>query len=220
MAVMLRTRGIPARVVSGYAMGSFDFDRGEYRVPADASHAWVEVYFPGYGWIEFEPTAAVGAISYPEVVAGSNQPAEEAQPKGGSTYWTWLLVGGGILLLAAGGMFFLRQRLQWGRQPSTLTGQSAALYRRVRRTLGWLGLRSSTAVTPQEYFRNQQSTLQDSPRLNAALKAVTALHEQAVYSPHPPGVQEMRTAWRAWQDSWKECWRLAWKRITKKPSPM
>ena len=220
MAVMLRTRGIPARVVSGYAMGSFDFDRGEYLVPADASHAWVEVYFPAYGWIEFEPTAAVGAISYPEVVAGSIQPLEEAQPKGESTYWTWLLAVGALILVAAGALLVSRQRLGWSRQPSTLTGQSAALYRRVRRTLGWLGLRSSAAVTPQEYLRQQRLTLQDSPRLNAALQAVTALHEQAVYSPHPPDVQEMRTAGRAWQRSWQDCWKLAWKRITKKPAPM
>ncbi|HWR65574.1 MAG TPA: transglutaminase domain-containing protein [Bellilinea sp.] len=218
MAVMLRTRGIPARVVSGYAMGSFDFERGEYRVPADAAHAWVEVFFPGYGWIEFEPTAAVGAISYPEVVPGSLLPQPENELKVGGSAWTWALAAGGILVLAAGVLLVVHRRLAWTRQGSTLSGQCAAFYRQVRRTLGWLGLSAPAAVTPQEFLRQQRLTLQESPRLNAALQAVTALHEQAVYSPHPPESQEMRSAWRAWQDSWRERWQLAWKRLTKKPS--
>jgi len=220
MTVMLRTRGIPARVVSGYAMGSFDFERGEYLVPADAAHAWVEVFFPGYGWIEFEPTAAVGAISYPEVVPGSILPQSENQLKGGGSAWTWVLATGGILLLAAGALFVVRRRLAWTWQGSTLNGQCAAFYRQVRRTLGWLGLKAPAAVTPQEFLSHHKMTLRDSPRLTAALHAVTALHEQAVYSPHPPELQDLRSAWRAWQQSWRERWQLAWKRITRKPSPM
>jgi len=216
MVVMLRTQGIPARVASGYAMGSYDFERSEYRVPADAAHAWVEVYFPTYGWIEFEPTAAVGTIHYPEVVPGNTLPQPVSQPKVWEGNWIWALVAGGIILLAVGALLVLRQWLAWGGQTSTLSGQSADFYRRVRRTLGWLGLKAPAAITPQEFLRQQRATLQDAPRLNAALQAVTALHEQAVYSPHPPEVVELRSAWRAWQNSWRECGRLAWKRITNK----
>lgn len=220
MTVMLRTRGIPARVVSGYAMGSFDFERGEYLVPADAAHAWVEVYFPGYGWIEFEPTAAVGAINYPEVVSGSILPQPENQHKFVVSAWTWVLAIGGILLLAVVGLLAVRRRLAWSQQGSSMSGQCAAFYRQVRLTLSWLGLRAPAAVTPQEFLRQQRLTLQDSPRLNAALQAVTALHEQAIYSPHPPEFQELRSVWRVWQQSWRERWQLAWKRLTKKPAPM
>ncbi len=66
MAVMLRALGIPARLVSGYAQGTFDEATMTYRVRASNAHTWVEVYFPGYGWIQFEPTAALPLVERPE----------------------------------------------------------------------------------------------------------------------------------------------------------
>ncbi len=62
MAVMLRSLHIPTRVVSGYASGQFDPASNLYTVRAQDAHTWVEVYFPHYGWIEFEPTASKHAI--------------------------------------------------------------------------------------------------------------------------------------------------------------
>jgi hypothetical protein len=59
LAVMLRTLGIPAREVVGYVPGSYDPITDLYEVRADDAHAWVQVYFPGYGWQSFDPTAAV-----------------------------------------------------------------------------------------------------------------------------------------------------------------
>lgn len=55
MGVMLRHLGLPARLVSGFGKGQFDEKHG-YVVRAQDAHTWVEVYFPGYGWVEFEPT--------------------------------------------------------------------------------------------------------------------------------------------------------------------
>lgn len=55
MAMMLRTQGIPARYVVGYLPGH-PFAEFSWRVDQSASHAWVEVYFPDYGWIKFDPT--------------------------------------------------------------------------------------------------------------------------------------------------------------------
>ena len=52
VAVLLRAVGIPARLATGYAMGEYDRGRGAYRVPGNAAHAWVEVLFPGYGWVK------------------------------------------------------------------------------------------------------------------------------------------------------------------------
>ena len=66
MAIMLRSQEIPARVVSGYAQGDFDADNSFYRVRASNAHTWVEVYFPNYGWIQFEPTASIPTIDRPE----------------------------------------------------------------------------------------------------------------------------------------------------------
>jgi transglutaminase-like putative cysteine protease len=55
MAVLLREVGVPARVVEGFTSGSLD-PSNRYAVRELNAHAWVEAYFPGYGWIEFEPT--------------------------------------------------------------------------------------------------------------------------------------------------------------------
>src|SRR5829696_5785166 len=56
LAVMARSLGIPARVATGYAPGEYNPFTGYYDVRASDAHAWVEVYFPGYGWSTFDPT--------------------------------------------------------------------------------------------------------------------------------------------------------------------
>ena len=58
MAVMLRTQGIPARVVNGALAHSYNPVTGFYEVRAFDGHAWVEAYMPRIGWMTFEPTAA------------------------------------------------------------------------------------------------------------------------------------------------------------------
>ncbi len=58
MAVMLRTLGIPSRVVNGFRSDEFNDLTGNYIVRAKDAHSWVEAYFPGYGWQTFDPTPA------------------------------------------------------------------------------------------------------------------------------------------------------------------
>jgi transglutaminase-like putative cysteine protease len=58
MAVMLRTLGIPSRVVNGFRSDEFNDLTGNYVVRAKNAHAWVEAFFPGYGWQSFDPTPA------------------------------------------------------------------------------------------------------------------------------------------------------------------
>jgi len=56
MTVFLRELGIPARYVEGFLPGEPDAAGGGRTVRADDGHAWVQAYFPGYGWIDFDPT--------------------------------------------------------------------------------------------------------------------------------------------------------------------
>ncbi len=56
MAVMLRTLGIPSRVVNGFRSGEFNDLTSQYVVRASNAHSWVEAYFPTYGWVAFDPT--------------------------------------------------------------------------------------------------------------------------------------------------------------------
>jgi transglutaminase-like putative cysteine protease len=58
MAIMLRTLGIPARIVNGFRGGEFNDLTGSYLVRARDAHSWVEAYIPGYGWTTFDPTPA------------------------------------------------------------------------------------------------------------------------------------------------------------------
>ncbi len=59
MAIMLRTQGIASREVNGFLPGEYNDLAGDYIVRASDAHSWVEVYFPGSGWITFDPTPAV-----------------------------------------------------------------------------------------------------------------------------------------------------------------
>jgi hypothetical protein len=72
MVVMLRSVGVPARVASGYAVGQQDPATGNWLVRDANAHSWVEVYFPRYGWIEFEPSPI-----RPTVQRGPGGSAEE-----------------------------------------------------------------------------------------------------------------------------------------------
>lgn len=63
MAVLCRAAGIPARLAQGYARGEYESSVGGYRVRESDAHAWPEVYFPYFGWIEFEPTSSQPLIA-------------------------------------------------------------------------------------------------------------------------------------------------------------
>jgi protein-glutamine gamma-glutamyltransferase len=56
MVVMLRSVNVPARIVNGFQTGTFNRLGGDFIVRARDAHSWVEVYFPGYGWLPFDPT--------------------------------------------------------------------------------------------------------------------------------------------------------------------
>jgi hypothetical protein len=61
MAVMLRTRGIAARVVNGFLPGEYNDAADAYTVRQSDAHSWVEVYFPeSQSWVTFDPTPAAG----------------------------------------------------------------------------------------------------------------------------------------------------------------
>ncbi|HKD13845.1 MAG TPA: transglutaminaseTgpA domain-containing protein [Candidatus Angelobacter sp.] len=56
MAIMLRTLGIPARVVNGFRGGEFNEVNHTYVIRGRDAHSWVEAFFPEYGWVTFDPT--------------------------------------------------------------------------------------------------------------------------------------------------------------------
>ena len=70
MALMLRYLGIPARVAVGFAGGTYDPAQHLWNVTDREAHAWVEVWFKGYGWLPFDPTPAAPGAAPRETQAG------------------------------------------------------------------------------------------------------------------------------------------------------
>ena len=80
MAVLLRQVGVPARIVEGFTSGELDLTN-RFSVKELNAHAWVEVYFPQYGWIEFEPTPS----ELPFDRRDNSAPGGGTNPDGSST---------------------------------------------------------------------------------------------------------------------------------------
>ena len=70
MALMLRYLGIPARVAVGFAGGTYDPAQHLWNISDREAHAWVEVWFKGYGWLPFDPTPAAPGAAPRETQAG------------------------------------------------------------------------------------------------------------------------------------------------------
>jgi transglutaminase-like putative cysteine protease len=64
MTVMTRLIGIPARLARGFQTGEWNEAGGFYEVRQRDAHAWVEVYFPGDGWVSFDPSPRAAANAY------------------------------------------------------------------------------------------------------------------------------------------------------------
>jgi transglutaminase-like putative cysteine protease len=69
MALMLRYLGVPARVAVGFSSGSYNAKTGVWTVTDHDAHAWVEVWFRGYGWLPFDPTPSTGRPELGELSA-------------------------------------------------------------------------------------------------------------------------------------------------------
>jgi transglutaminase-like putative cysteine protease len=83
MALMARSLGIPARVVVGYTPGTQGTD-GTWVVKGKDAHAWPELFFPGVGWVRFEPTprgaADGGSVSVPTYARAVPTPSQTSEP--------------------------------------------------------------------------------------------------------------------------------------------
>ncbi len=119
LTIMLRTQGVPARLVAGYIPGDRNPVTGVFEVRASDAHAWVEVWFPETGWQAFDPTASVplsadasrGSIGADLAAGVSDAVAEH----GGSL----LLVVGAVVFAWVGAWVVVvlvrrRRRGRWG----------------------------------------------------------------------------------------------------------
>ncbi|MBN2004067.1 MAG: transglutaminase domain-containing protein [Anaerolineae bacterium] len=228
MVVLARAAGLPARMVIGYASGTYDVANARYVVTEADAHAWPEIYFPDIGWVEFEPTGG-----YPEIVRSTGNlpdvglgefdrtPLGEMQPKAPpyQTLGWWLLVGLGVTLAAVLVYTLLDSAflLLWG----TPNGTATRLYHRLRRYQEALRAHAYDGQTPCEVadalvFRlNEIAARRDLaqemlPDAEGEVRELVDLYICAWYSPQPLTSQDRQVAvvrwwvlrWRLWLARW------------------
>jgi transglutaminase-like putative cysteine protease len=209
MVVLLRLEGVPARVVTGFATGAWEPGQGRYRVAASDAHAWVEVYFPGYGWIEFEPTPSRSPFQYhgapgPAVASTAPPSAQDGTDRPGLRPSSVLLAA--ALALLAGTVVAL---YAWRHRDRPVPERLLhALYWHMRRSVSGNG---KANLTPSEFAAGHEDRFTSLPRLNHAARTLTSLYVQATYSPRGPKPDEVERARRAWRSAWWDRARLRWK---------
>ena len=235
MVVLARSAGIPARLAIGYAPGRYLASRAQYLVTAADAHAWVEVYFPGFGWINFEPTAGRQALArYADSAAEPSPPElEELQPEPGEpesadlrfSFGRWLLrlLGAGLAALLCVALVSELDLLRL-RVISPLR-VSEIFYRRLRLWARRLELELQSGDTPYEFSAALQARVrlwaERSPftawTISADLEidAVVEEYIQLHYSPAPERhSSESEASWRKWRLlRWRLCWLWIWRHL-------
>lgn len=227
MVVLARAAGLPARMVVGYATGRYDMANGRYIVTEADAHAWVEIYFPGYGWIEFEPTGGLVPISRPRETAAppiwptqdlaplvppSTSPGKITMPPLVSLV-LWILAGiAGVLLFILGVSGIDSALLLLRRSPVAM---ATVLYNRLRKFARQMKMHVETGITPYEFgdilstrVLEIAASHRDEELLPPAedeIPVLIDLYVRAWYSPQAIEMPERRAAVWAW---WKLQWRL------------
>jgi transglutaminase-like putative cysteine protease len=158
MAVLLRAGGVPARVARGYLPGEYDWTNHRYVVRENRLHTWTEVYFPPYGWIEFEPTPAQPPITRPpgSLLLEPSTTPPPLSPATPSPPGQWEAVGdmghAVLLLLGASALALLVWALYpvWEQRLSA-SRYSELIYQRMARYASWGGRPRRVSQSPTEY---------------------------------------------------------------------
>ena len=166
--LMLRSLGIPARLATGYATGDYDPILNQAVVREHDAHAWVEVWFPGHGWVPVDPTPGVSplaATKFPSHWAGGGiarliphlSIGAPAAALGSLGVLAVVPPAIAIALIAVLAYAWLRRRV-WTAHPRAQPGESELLrlYERLQRRLT---RRRAPPETPREYQEAMQSAL-------------------------------------------------------------
>jgi transglutaminase-like putative cysteine protease len=210
MTVLLRSSGVPARLVVGYGPGELvggDISLDPHS-PGEAlqgtfavknSHAWCEVFFPGYGWMTFEPTPAYPLVVYREASVppqdtggtdGTDDPVVGPDvPESDTPLNPWVL---GVPLGL--GLFCAVVWLGWRRLLGQVSEPRVA-YARIGYLAGLSGLGPRRNLTPQEYGRNLAAAV---PQAATAVNQIVGTYVRASYSNHDLSTEDRSQIIGAW----------------------
>jgi hypothetical protein len=222
MAVLLRAEGIPSRVVGGYFPAPYDPNEGGHLYREKNAHLWVEVFFPGYGWIPFEPTANRERLDYGDLTAPAQEPAlptpaptpppvvaEPTPPpvaeipqqppmtppdilSDPARLAGWV----GLALAAVIAVAAVAAATAWFVGFRGLSPVSS-LYARALRAGGWLGVPPRASLTPHEYADRVGRVV---PSAQGPARVVAELYTQERYAGRRPDGDALRAAREAWRD--------------------
>jgi transglutaminase-like putative cysteine protease len=218
MVVMARGVGVPARLASGYAQGTYDQDARRWVVTERDGHSWVEVFFEGIGWVEFEPTAGQPALDRP----GGQEIADISLPPLPSPtlpWWQavpWGLVGIVSIALLLGAI------IVWIWRPRPALSAAELIRDRQARLLNWgarLGHSLQEGQTALEYGQSLGQALRSRGRRarwsrarlsgQEASHAVERLTDAFVRAQYSPGPIDDWEGWRI-RDEWTRLRRHLW----------
>jgi len=229
MAVMARAVGVPARVVSGYSLG--EYADGVYHVVEANAHAWVEAYFPSYGWVEFEPTASKPEIARPKKPATAplnpelENAASEARRRNPRdrepeqleefgtglfapfvlSFWTdprnLALVGGALAALLVAGAVTFRLVRQARR--NARLAPAARVYERMLNRARWLGVREEKSATPLERAQSISRQLAQAESAAESIAAAFTRERYGAYQLDASARGALDAAWDQWQSAWR-----------------
>lgn len=223
MVVLSREAGLPARLVTGYASGNYDVIQGRFSVTEADAHSWVEVYFLGYGWIEFEPTSGRPSIQRLGQITGTvlstiprtqGFPLEPTRPLPARWWGLAITVAGILFIIIWLGVDAWRLR---SLSPEAIVMD---LYRRLYRQGKWLVKSSGVGLTPFEFqaridlvlssptHRKSQATW--TSFISQEIKLLTGLYVKALYSPYPVLEEDKQTALRIWRRLRRQLWFARW----------
>jgi len=216
MAVLLRSVGIPTRLVTGFGPGERNPFTGYYDVRQSDAHAWVEVLYPGVGWVQYDPTFGVpsaapglgGRFIAPEVIRAigrfiarvTPEPLKAAARQAGSaigaaargTLASWPLSLGSAGLLVAVALLFRRRRTvrAHGAPPSGAARAFIALSEALRDR----GHPRAEHQTPSEFLRGIERNEALPPDLLGDAEVVVRTFEGERYAGRTPDDEEVEGA--------------------------
>jgi transglutaminase-like putative cysteine protease len=222
--VLARAAGLPARLVVGYATGRYAPAQGTYEVTEADAHSWPQVYFPEYGWIDFEPTggraelAHAGEANLSEVDQASGSPESLASATRFSGNIGWLLapIIPSLLIVGTLADFFIDN---WRLQHLSPKRAVSVLYQRLYQFRTRLNSHARSGDTPYQVAamlgRELEALSEDAawhrfmPRAIQDVRTLTELYVRAAYSAHAPDSTQRATAIQIWSRLRWRLW-LAW----------
>ena len=202
--VMLRSVGIPTRLVTGYSHGDLTSEAGERVMRGVDAHAWIQVWYPGTGWVASDPTATSVLPVLPVGTVVTTKPAVASTPKVHHPSVVRAVPGGrlGRLVLILVGAtvvtvllrIFARWRPRAGAVAAVDTrrpgdGPTLQAYLRLDAALG-----SGQAREPDETLREVSRRLGGPISARAEVSAALECLERECYSVRPPTVSEVSAA--------------------------